>query len=514
MTKAVIYARYSSDKQNEVSIEGQIAECRKYAKENDIAIVQEYVDRAQSATTDKRPSFLRMIDDSRQRNFEIILVYQLDRFARNRNDSGYYKKILADNGVKVVSAKEQIASDSSGVITEGMLEVFADYFSKQLSEKVQRGMYQNAEKCKHNGSTVPFGYIVDSEGHYQLDELAAPIVKEIFERLAAGESASSITRDLCDRKVKNSLGRPFGRTTIYNMMRNEKYKGIYIYDNYRVEGGMPRIVSDELFDAVQDRFKSKKHKPRPSSEDYLLTGKLYCGHCGAPMTGTCGTSSSGKVYRYYFCVHSPMKGGKCAKKNVPKDMIESLVLMICRESLTDEFIDSAINAITLQNEEDQRLPTIMRLNDSIKDVESKIEKLLDQVESGISTERIASRIKQREDELADLKWQLRKEKLKLKKIDPVLARRFLISLREDAYNGNIDRRPLLINLFIDKIVLYDDHFRILMKNSTGSEESTQNQQKEIEHYFDVYRSDDCPNGTPLANTGTSTLPAFFFCLLK
>ena len=480
MTKAVIYARYSSDKQNEVSIEGQIAECRKYAKENDIAIVQEYVDRAQSATTDKRPSFLRMIDDSRQRNFEIILVYQLDRFARNRNDSGYYKKILADNGVKVVSAKEQIASDSSGVITEGMLEVFADYFSKQLSEKVQRGMYQNAEKCKHNGSTVPFGYIVDSEGHYQLDELAAPIVKEIFERLAAGESASSITRDLCDRKVKNSLGRPFGRTTIYNMMRNEKYKGIYIYDNYRVEGGMPRIVSDELFDAVQDRFKSKKHKPRPSSEDYLLTGKLYCGHCGAPMTGTCGTSSSGKVYRYYFCV----------------DMIESLVLMICRESLTDEFIDSAINAITLQNEEDQRLPTIMRLNDSIKDVESKIEKLLDQVESGISTERIASRIKQREDELADLKWQLRKEKLKLKKIDPVLARRFLISLREDAYNGNIDRRPLLINLFIDKIVLYDDHFRILMKNSTGSEESTQNQQKEIEHYFDVYRSDDCPNGTP------------------
>ena len=148
MTNAVIYARYSSDKQNEMSIEGQIEECRKYAEENDLIVLQEYVDRALTATSDKRPNFLRMIDDSRERNFEIILVYQLDRFARNKNDSGYYKKILSDNGVKVVSAKEQIANDSSGVITEGLLEVFADYFSKQLSEKVHRGMYQRAEQCK------------------------------------------------------------------------------------------------------------------------------------------------------------------------------------------------------------------------------------------------------------------------------------------------------------------------------------------------------------------------------
>ena len=90
MTNAVIYARYSSDKQNEMSIEGQIEECRKYAEENDLIVLQEYVDRALTATSDKRPNFLRMIDDSRERNFEIILVYQLDRFARNKNDSGYY----------------------------------------------------------------------------------------------------------------------------------------------------------------------------------------------------------------------------------------------------------------------------------------------------------------------------------------------------------------------------------------------------------------------------------------
>ena len=101
MKNAVIYARYSSDKQNEMSIEGQIDGCRRYAEENDMIVLQEYVDRAQSATSDKRPNFLRMIDDSGDESFEIILVYQFDRFARNKNDSGYYKKILADNGVRV-----------------------------------------------------------------------------------------------------------------------------------------------------------------------------------------------------------------------------------------------------------------------------------------------------------------------------------------------------------------------------------------------------------------------------
>ena len=496
MKNAVIYARYSSDKQNEMSIEGQIAECRKYAEDHDMIIVQEYTDRALTATTDKRPGFLKMIEDSHNRHFEIILVYQLDRFTRDRADSGYYKKILRENGVKVVSAKEYISEDSSGVITEGMLEIFGEYFSAQLSEKVKRGMHQNAELCKHNGGFIPFGYTTDTEGRYQLDEVAAPIVKEIFERIVDGESVSSINQDLAARGIKTNQGRDFGRTTIYNMIRNERYKGIYIYDDIRIDGGMPRIVSDDLFNAVQDRFKSKKHAPRPASEDYVLTGKLFCGHCGEAMTGTCGTSSTGKRYRYYFCVNTPKNGGECSKKNVPKDLIESFILDICRESLTDDFIREAVNAIKLQNESDQQMPAIMRITDSIKDVEMKIEKLLDQVEAGVSSDRIASRLAQREGELYDLKRQLEQEKRKLRKIDPAIAERFLKTLKEDAYNGNLNHKSLLINLFIDKIYLYDDHFRVLMSNSNESSKTSKHQQKEIEKYFREPRSNTRPNGTP------------------
>ena len=153
MKNAVIYARYSSDRQNETSIEGQIEECRRYAIEHDLLVVQEYIDRAQTATTDRRPNFLRMIDDSENGTFEIILVYQFDRFSRNKDDSGYYKKILAKHGVRVVSAKEMISDDSAGIITEGMIETLNAWFSKQLSEKVTRGMYQRAQQCKYNGGT-------------------------------------------------------------------------------------------------------------------------------------------------------------------------------------------------------------------------------------------------------------------------------------------------------------------------------------------------------------------------
>lgn len=116
--KAVIYARYSSDSQREESIEGQLRECKEYAERNGITVLSTYIDRALSAKTDNRPDFQRMIKDSANGLFDIVLVWKLDRFARNRYDSAHYKAILKKNGVKVVSAKEAIAEDSTGILLE------------------------------------------------------------------------------------------------------------------------------------------------------------------------------------------------------------------------------------------------------------------------------------------------------------------------------------------------------------------------------------------------------------
>lgn len=462
MKRAVIYSRYSSDKQNEMSIEGQIAECRKYAEENGITIIQEYVDRAQSATTDRRPSFLRMIDDSRHGTFEIILVYQFDRFARSRNDSGYYKKILADNGVRVISAKEQIADDSSGVLTEGLLEIFGEYFSAQLSEKVTRGMYQNAEKCKYNGGTMTFGYDVDEDGYYIPDEINAPIVQEIFQRVADGETIKSLCGDLNRRGIRTSKGNEFSRTSFQRMLRSEKYKGVYIYNDVRIPDGMPRLISDEIYDAVQVVLDGRTFDRRPAEEDFLLTGKLFCGHCKTQMIGTSGTSHTGKRHKYYTCANAVNRGGNCKRKNIKKEFIETEILKRCKMILDDDIIEEIVEFVTKQNKADQNSPEFIRLTREIQDTEIKIEKLLDQIESGAGSNRISERLAEREKELEGLRQSLTAEMKKQKRIDPSITRSFLHSMKDGKYEDNENYNKVFIQLFIDKIYLYDDHYEIML----------------------------------------------------
>ena len=155
--KAVIYARYSSDTQREESIEGQIRECTEYAKYNDMEIVGQYIDRAFSAKTDDRPDFQRMIADSAKKLFDVVLVWKLDRFARNRYDSAFYRYTLRKNGVRVVSAKENISNGPEGIILESLLEGIAEFYSANLSQNVKRGFKENALKGKWNGGAVPLG---------------------------------------------------------------------------------------------------------------------------------------------------------------------------------------------------------------------------------------------------------------------------------------------------------------------------------------------------------------------
>ena len=153
----VIYARYSSDNQREESIEGQLRECQAFAKKNDITLLEPYIDRALSAKTDNRPNFQKMIKDSAAKKFDIVIVWKLDRFARNRFDSAHYKSVLRKNGVKVVSATEAISEGAEGILLESMLEGMVKYYSAELSEKVVRGLTENALKCKYNGGTLPIG---------------------------------------------------------------------------------------------------------------------------------------------------------------------------------------------------------------------------------------------------------------------------------------------------------------------------------------------------------------------
>ena len=256
----VIYARYSSDRQTEQSIEGQLKECYEYARRNGYTIVGEYIDRAISGTTDHRPEFLRMIADGDKKLFQAVLVYQLDRFARNRYDSATYKAKLKKNGIRVLSARENISDDASGVLMEAVLEGMAEYYSVELSQKIRRGMNINAEKCLSTGGNVALGFCADNEKHFQLDPDTAPVVRKIFEMYASGQSMADIIRYLNANHIKTSYGNEFNKNSINRILRNKRYIGVYTYRGIEVPDGLPRIISDDLFYEVQDMMDKKKKR--------------------------------------------------------------------------------------------------------------------------------------------------------------------------------------------------------------------------------------------------------------
>jgi len=337
--RVVIYARYSSHSQTEQSIEGQLQVCYEYAKNNGYTVLGEYIDRAQSGTTDNRAEFQRMMADSSKYTFDGVLVYQLDRFARNRYDSAVNKSILKKNGVRVLSARENIADDASGILVEGVLESMAEYFSAELSQKIRRGMDINAEKCLSNGSNPGIGYTVDKDRKFHINPETAPIVREIFEQYASGKTVTEIIMDLNARQVKTSLGKAFNKNSLHRLLRNKRYIGYYIYKDTETPGGMPRIIDDELFERVQRTLDRNKKAPARSrgKEEYLLTTKLFCGYCKEMMIGYGGTGKSGKAYHYYACKNAKKK--LCHKKVVSKELIEDRIVNACYKMLTDSNIN-------------------------------------------------------------------------------------------------------------------------------------------------------------------------------
>ena len=345
--KAVIYARYSSDNQREESIEGQIRECTAFAEKNGITILKHYIDRAYSAKTDNRPEFQRMIRDCKEKLFDMILVWKLDRFSRNRYDSIIYKHTLKKNGVRLVSVNEPISESAEGVLLESVLEGFAEYFSLDLAEKVNRGLTENALKCKFNGGNPTIGYVIDQEQYFQIDPVKAPFVLDAFKMYDEGSTMSEIRDYLNEHNVLNNRGNPHTVNSVAKILKNRRYIGEYKYRDIVVPDGIPAIVPVDLFERVQEKIEKNKKAParHKAEDDYLLTTKLFCGHCGAYMCGESGRGHSGKVYHYYKCVSVKKKRTDCKKKAVKKDWIEDLVIRHTMEMVNDDKVIEAIVAM-------------------------------------------------------------------------------------------------------------------------------------------------------------------------
>ena len=476
--KAVIYARYSSDSQREESIDGQIRECTAFAEKNGITILRHYIDRAYSAKTDNRPDFQEMIKDSGKKLFDMVIVWKLDRFARNRYDSARYKAQLKRNGVKVVSATEVISESAEGIILESVLEGYAEYYSADLSEKVIRGRKENALKCKFNGGTLPIGYVIDEEQHFQIDPLTAPFVLDVFKKYDKGATMKELRDWLNDSGVRNTRGQPLNFNSIQHMLSNRRYIGEYKYRDIIIPDGIPAIVPEDLFDRVQEKLAQNRKAParHKAEDDYLLTTKLFCGYCGAYLCGESGKSRNGTVHHYYKCVSVKKKRTDCKKKPVRKQWLEDLVVNeVMKVVMDDQAIEAIVSMVMdLQDRENTSLPLYEQ---QLREAETGIQNLLNAIQQGILTKSTKSRLEELEAAKEDLEIKIANEKIAKPRISPEFVTFWLHKFRKLDVRQQ-SHRKMLIDAFVNAIYLYDDKLVLTFNYKDGTRTITLDDVKE------------------------------------
>lgn len=498
----VIYARYSSDNQREESIEGQLRECMAFAEKNGITIIGNYIDRAMSARTADRPDFQRMIKDSEKKLFDVVIVWKLDRFSRDRYDSATYKHVLKKNGVKVISATENIADGPEGVLLESLLEGLSEYYSAELSQKIHRGQMENALKCKNNGGNIPLGLRTGADGVLEIDPVNAPIVQEIFNRYDSSESITDIVASLNERGIRTAKGLPFRIGSLGTVLKNRKYIGEYHYGTIVIPNKLPVIIDEEQFNRVQMKMEANKHAPAraKADEEYLLTTKLFCGNCGAMLAGESGKSRNGDVYHYYKCGNAKRKKG-CKLKAIKKRWIERAVVMTTiQRVLKDEEIEKIADAIiALQDQESTMLPS---LRQQLKEVEKAIQNMLNAIEAGIITPSTKQRLQDLEARREELNISILQEQLQRPKFTKAQVVAWIKRFKYGKPDG-LEYQKQIIDVFVNSVYVYDDKLVLTYNYKDGTEAITL---QDIQKAFGSDLSSIAPRAEIL---GDARVSAFF-----
>lgn len=472
MRKAVIYARYSSDSQTEQSIEGQLRVCREYAQNNDILIVDTYVDRAMTGTNDNRAAFQKMLKDSSRKEWQFVLVYKLDRFSRNKFESVIHKKTLKDNGVTILSAMENLTDSPEGRMMETILEGFNQYFSEELTQKVNRGLKESWRKGKATGGQDLFGYdVVDKK--YVVNKYESKIVEDAFMMYSQGYKAVAIAEKFNECGYRRKNGKLIDHKYLYFILHNKRYTGVVEHQGELYDNIYPRIISDDLWEKVNSINEENKLAPSRKKEifDYILSGKLVCGNCKHKMGGESGTSHTGDIHYYYICLSRRKKRAKCNTKPVQKQWLEDAVINATTQMLSSVNNVKAIaqNIFEVHKKETADNTALKLIERKRAEAVKAQNNIIRAIEKGIITDATKSRLTELEAQIAQYDIEINKEKahsyafLTADDIEMYLSK-FVFESSDD-----IKVRKLIVNTFIREVILYDDEI-VITYNFTDNPE--------------------------------------------
>ncbi len=469
MKTAVIYARYSSDKQSEQSIEGQLYDCYNYAKANDITVIGEYIDRAMTGRNDDRPDFQRMISDSAKHTFELVFVWKLDRFARSTEDAAYNRGKLKRNGVRLLSIKEDFGEGATSELMEHIMESFNEFYSADLREKALRGLHQSALKCQSTGGQIPIGYKIEGK-KYVIDEATRFIPETVFRMYAEGERLSDIARFLNEKGYRTRLGKKFTTGSFYTMLSNEKYIGVYKYNDVRIEGGYEAMITPEMFEAVQKKLiENKRRAPKKSErENFFLTGKLFCGHCGEPMNGMSGNSTNGK-HLYYRC-NGVRKHSGCDKKTERKEQIENEIIGAIQRAFSNADPEELTRQVIENYEKDSRpADQVKAMKSEVQKITKKIDNVVNAIAEMGGNETLYTQLRQLTEQKEQKESEIRIAEHKADQIPSVELVKKILDLIQNADTMTDEGKQILIDGAVEKIYVYDDSLDIYFKGGSSTE---------------------------------------------
>ena len=475
------------------SIDAQIRAIEEYADKNNIKIVNKFIDRAKSATSDKRPAFQEMIKycEEDKTGVSMVIVHKLDRFSRDKYDSVKYKQRLKMKGISVISVTEKLDNSPESVILESVIEGMAQYYSANLAREVAKGQRENALKALHNGGDAPLGYDVAFDKTYLVNEEEAQAVKIIFDMYVNGYSYSNIIDKLNELGYKTKRGNKFGKNSLHGILSNEKYTGVYVFNKaqrkgvngkrnghkqksedeiIKVEGGMPQIIDKEVFKQAQEMMQKRKKVPgsHKATTLYLLTGLIKCGECGHAMQGNKRKDRYGNDYISYRCGCRKQKRD-CKNKEIKRDYLEEFVLIELEKHVLN---DDAIPALSKELNERLKIKSndnhemLNNLRYKLDKVNKEIENILNAIMSGIVNNMLKDKLDELEQVKLNLDLKINELSIESNGVESVditedQIRSMFGKFKEFVLTRNLPECKKFISDYVKEVVVYRDHIEVI-----------------------------------------------------
>lgn len=472
--RAAAYARYSTDQQTENSIATQLDAITKYCAKNGHTIVAVFKDEARSGTNMEREGFQNLLACAAKKEFECVIIYDMSRGSRNVSDWFKFRENMRLLNIKVLSVTEQLGNidDPMGFLTEmlgmgmGQLEVL------RSRQKSIAGKIQKAKDGVFLGGFPPLGYDI-KDRKYVINEKEADVVRLIFRIYAEGGSYDKILALVHNIDISGKRGRPIGKNSLYSILKNDRYIGIYSWNRYNnrymkhwaggkpspeaetvIDGGVPPIIDQDTWRKVRLRMDDNKMRASNSAKnEYLLSGKIVCKNCGNAYTGKTNTNSHGSTSRYYICGNKS-RTKLCGAKNINADMLEDIAKEKVMEWLANVDYERVANDIIA-------MAKARNTETHSKDVENLNQQMVNLrfILSKCETEDQKTLI-QNDLDVAEARMRTIAEK-ELKLVpSPIERERIISKLKKDAQCTTTDDIERLVKEYVQKIYAYGDEIQI------------------------------------------------------